>query len=161
MLKLKFGNICNIKAFRARVELKDEDNFITEFLPILVSNSLGDDENTSIIIKTPVAILLDNNGDGVILGAIHTDENPPVEINNNKKYLYFSDGTKLEYDKENHILKADVKGEAYIKANKATIEGDLFVTGDVSDKKGSMQTIRDVYNSHTNPNGGVVQEKME
>ena len=34
------------------------------------------------------------------------------------------------------------------------IEGNLKVSGNVQDQKGSMQEMRDIYNSHTNPNNG-------
>lgn len=34
------------------------------------------------------------------------------------------------------------------------IEGNLKVSGDVQDQKGTMQEMRNIYNSHTNPNNG-------
>lgn len=158
---LKFGHICNIDGFRARVKIDDEDGYITDFLPIVVSNSTVNDTNNPIEIDTPVAISLTNDGqDGVILGAIHTDNNPPIIKNNNKKYYRFKDGSHFEYDPNTHILIADIKGEAIVTANKLTVNSNLFVNGDIYDKKGSMQNMRDIYNNHTNPDGGKTPELM-
>lgn len=167
-MRLRFGNICNIDGFRARVELPDEDYIKTDWLPVLVSNSLSNQENNPVDIQTPVAVLLDESGqDGVILGAIYTDSNPPVIVDSAKKYYRFKDGSHFEFDPNTSKFTADIKGEGYIKCTKMTHEGDINVIGniiatkEVSDKKGTMQAIRDTYNGHTNPNGGVVKEKME
>jgi len=42
----------------------------------------------------------------------------------------------------------------------AEIDGDLTGTKDVSDKKSSIQGMRDIYNSHTHPDTDPVIEKM-
>ena len=167
-MQLRFGNICNIEGFRARVELPDEDYAKTDWLPILVSNSLSNQENNPIDIQTPVAVLLDESGqDGVILGAIYTDSNPPAVVDSTKKYYHFKDGSHFEFDPNTSKFTADIKGEASIKAVKTTFEGDVDVIGNITatkekkNKKGSMQAVRDTYNGHTNPDGGVVKEKME
>ena len=75
--------------------------------------------------------------------------------------------TRNEMEDLVNEIAAEIKGEASIKAVKTTFEGDVDVIGnitatkEVSDKKGSMQAVRDTYNGHTNPDGGVVKEKME
>ena len=98
---------------------------------------------------------------------MNPDSNPPVIVDSAKKYYRFKDGSHFEFDPNTSKFTADIKGEGYIKCTKMTHEGDINVIGniiatkEVSDKKGTMQAIRDTYNGHTNPNGGVVKEKME
>lgn len=42
-----------------------------------------------------------------------------------------------------------------VSKSKAIIFGDLFVQGNVSDKNGSMQEMRNTYNSHNHSNNGT------
>lgn len=41
-----------------------------------------------------------------------------------------------------------------LKVEETFIEGNLKVSGNVQDQKSTMQEMRDIYNSHTNPNNG-------
>lgn len=156
---LKFGYITNYdECGRVKVKIEDEDNVITDFIPVIRTSASKDETGSTIDMNTLVSVILDdlNLLNGVCLGAVNTK--PVKSIN--KKYHQFTDGSTIEYDRENHILTTDVKGEITAKANKTTIEGDLFVKGsiiatkDITDKKSSMQSIRDTYNAHKNPNNG-------
>ena len=79
--------------------------------------------------------------------------------NTNKKYHKFTDGTVLEYDRETHNLNAVVKGTITGKADNTTLDSPLNVlenivsSKDVSDKKGTMQAIREAFNNHVHTNG--------
>lgn len=48
----------------------------------------------------------------------------------------------------------------WLKKDGTHIKGDLFVDGQVKDKKGSMQQIRDTYNKHTNGNTPTPSPQM-
>lgn len=48
----------------------------------------------------------------------------------------------------------------WLKQDGTHIEGDLFVNGEVFDKKGSMQEMRDTYNAHTNGNTPTPNPQM-
>lgn len=45
-------------------------------------------------------------------------------------------------------------------AGGSKIEGDLIATGGITDSKGSMQGMRDTFNSHTNNNQGLSSQNM-
>ena len=154
---LVFGHITNYDdAGRVVVEL-DETGFKTDFIPIIVTNSEKDNSGSPIDINSFVAVILDETNplNGVCLGAVNTLPRKSVD----KLYHEFSDGTLLEYDRAEHKLQADVKGEIEVTASKTTLNGDLYINGnivcskDVSDKKGSMQAIRDWSNEHLHTDG--------
>lgn len=154
---LVFGHITNYDdCGRVVVEL-DETGFKTDFIPVLVSNSEKDKSGSPIDINSFVAVLLDerNPMNGVCLGVVNTSPRKSVD----KFYHEFSDGTLFEYDRAEHKLIADVKGEINTTAAKTILNGDLYVNGniycaeDVSDKNGTMQSIRDWANGHRHSNG--------
>lgn len=156
---LRFGYITNYSNGRVRVQIQDEDNFITDEIPIIRTNASKDKTGNTIDSNTLVAVILDdiNPLNGVCLGAV---EVMPVD-NPSKTFHQFTDGTNLEYDRKTHILTADVKGEIHSSSTKTVLDGDVYingsvyVSGDVSDKAGTMQEMRDIYNKHKNPNNGA------
>lgn len=74
-----------------------------------------------------VAVLLDPLGEeGVVLGAIYSEADPPPVTDPAKWHKTFEDGTVIEYDSNLHELKADIKGKADIKADgPVTLEAQL------------------------------------
>jgi len=62
---------------------------------------------------------------GFVIGAIYSDVEKPPENTRDKKVVVFEDGTRIEYDRENHKLYADVKGEIFIRAT-----GNVSVVSD-------------------------------
>lgn len=156
---LKYGYITNYSNGRVRVQIQDEDNFITDEIPVIRTIASKDKTGDTIDSNTLVAVILDdlNPLNGVCLGAIDVmpSDNP------DKSFHQFTDGTNLEYDRKSHILSADVKGEIHCCSPKTVIDGDLYINGsvyvsqDVSDKTGTMQAMRDIYNKHKNPDNGA------
>ncbi len=154
---LMFGRITNYDDCGRVVVESEETGFKTDFIPILVSNADKDKSAGTIDINSFVAVLLDdiNPMNGVCLGAVNTLPRGDID----KKYYTFMDGTHFEYDRAEHVLTAEVKGEISASATKTTLNGDLYVNGniicseDVSDKKGTMQAIRDWANQHSHLNG--------
>ena len=53
---------------------------------------------------------------GFILGAYYNQKDKPPVIDQNKRTVKFKDGTIIEYDRKQHKLTADVKGDIDIKA---------------------------------------------
>lgn len=154
---LKFGHIVKLgDCGRVIVEF-DENGAETDEIPVIVSNSCKDESADTIDIGAFVAVLLDdaNPETAVCLGAVRTTPRKSI----NKKYHQFEDGTNLEYDRENHTLTADVKGEINAIAENTTLDSPLNVTEnitslkDVSDKNGTMQAIRDFINNHVHTDG--------
>ncbi|CAB1222489.1 phage baseplate assembly protein domain-containing protein [Acinetobacter bouvetii] len=69
-----------------------------------------------------------------------------------------AEGETCIYDQHGHSV--------WLKEDGTHIKGDLFVdgnlqsTGDVSDKKSSMQKMREIYNGHTNGNTPQPSQQM-
>ena len=154
---LAFGHITNYDACgRVVVEL-DETGFKTDFIPVLVTNCEKDKSGSTIDINSLVAVIIDetNPMNGVCLGSVNISPRKNID----KVYHEFLDGTLLEYDRAEHKLSADVKGEINASATKTTLNGDLYVNGniicaeDISDKTGTVQSIRDWANKHVHSEG--------
>lgn len=152
---LKFGVVTAINPLtaKARVEFAD-DNILSYWLPILQKKTLKDKFYSILDVGEQVACLMDENSeDGVILGSIYTSLDEVPGITKDQHIAKFEDGSFIEYNKENQMLT--------IVAKTVNIVGDIYQTGflentdgilsatDITDKKSSMQAMRDVYNSHT------------
>lgn len=152
---LKFGIVTAINSLtaKARVEFAD-DGIVSYWLPILQKKTLKDKYYSIVDIGEQVACLMDENSeDGVILGAIYTNLDSVPGISKEQHLIKFEDGSFIEFNKERQQLT--------IVAKTVSIVADIFHTGklentdgiisatDITDKKSSMQGIRDVFNSHT------------
>lgn len=152
---LKFGVVTAINPLtaKARVEFAD-DNILSYWLPILQKKTLKDKFYSIVDVGEQVACLMDENSeDGVILGSIYTSLDEVPGITKDQHIAKFEDGSFIEYNKENQMLT--------IVAKTVNIVGDIYQTGflentdgilsatDITDKKSSMQAMRDIYNSHT------------
>ena len=152
---LKFGIVTAINPLtaKARVEFAD-DNILSYWLPILQKKTLKDKFYSIVDVGEQVACLMDENSeDGVILGSIYTSLDEVPGISKEQHIAKFEDGSFIEYNKENQMLT--------IVAKTVNIVGDIYQTGflentdgilsatDITDKKSSMQAMRDIYNSHT------------
>ena len=172
---LVFGEIVSTKGHLAKVKLYDCEEFETDWMHIPQMCTVKDKSFSNYEIGTEVALILGENGDdGCIIGALYNDEDVSVSENNNIKTIVFSDGTNISYDKENHVFLLDIKGDATIKSERGlTLDCDVKITKtlevekdvkvsksivaeeDITDKGGSMQDIRDTYNSHGHPANGA------
>lgn len=151
---LVFGEIVAINKYQVRLRLPDYDNFETDWYFVPQLCTVEDKSYNMLEIGTTVAaVASDNLDDGCIIGALYNDEDVCIADNKNLKTIHFSDGSLIEYNKETHNLTLNITEKANITAKEVIINGDLKVNGNVSDQKGTMQTIRDVYNSHTHGNG--------
>lgn len=161
MLDLLFGHVTNVdKNGRVCVKLEELDNYTTDYLPVIKSKSKNDKQGDFLEMDEEVAVVFDvEKKDGVVLGAINTDESPLPIFDRNKKYYTYSDSTHFEYDKAEHKATANIKGTAEVTTQKTIHTGDLYVMGniicsqDVSDKIGTMQAMRNIFNPHVHPKG--------
>lgn len=94
------------------------DDFVTTWLQIVYPFTLKDKSCFPLSVNEQVACLMDEYcEDGIIFGATYSSQDtPPNEANDHTFVTKFEDGTILKYDKSTHILTADVKGEADLKA---------------------------------------------
>ena len=154
---LKFGTVTNINPLtaRARVEFAN-DNMTSYWLPILQKKTLKDKYYSVLDVGEQVACLMDENcEDGVILGAIYTSlDGVPASIKE-QHLIKFSDNALFEYNKETQTLTINVKQVNIIAdiLNTGTFQNTKGISSnaDITDKKSSMQAMRDIYNSHTHP----------
>ena len=151
---LRFGTITSInpKTARAKVQFAN-DGMNSYWLAVLQNRTFKDKFYSMPPIGEQVACLMDENSEeGVILGAIYTSEDTPV-IETEKQYsANFEDGTLINVDKETQTLTLTFPNIHLI--GDITHEGSLSNTdgitsdADITDKKSSMQDMRDTYNSH-------------
>ncbi|MEE0495104.1 MAG: phage baseplate assembly protein V [Cyanobacteriota bacterium] len=151
---LKFGTITSINPLTARARVQfAEDGMNSYWLAVLQNRTLNDKFYSMPTVGEQVACLMDENSEeGVILGSIYTSEDTPV-IETEKQYsANFEDGTFANVDKETQTLTLSFPNIHLI--GNITHEGTLSNTdgiisqADITDKKSSMQVMRDIYNPH-------------
>lgn len=123
---------------KARVRVR-VGNWLTAWLP-WVTKRAGQDVQWWPVEKGEQVVLLSPGGDmaqAVVLGSLYQQQqqdivadrmqDAPEQIHRTQ----YQDGTVLEYDRKNHILRADVKGSVTMSVEKdlsATIQGSAQVT---------------------------------
>lgn len=143
---LKFGQISEIdfKKGMARVYF-DEDEMVSGWLQISVLRSGKDQITFPFDINESVYCIMDENCEfGVVAGAVYTNKVKPNECAAGKLRIEFADKTTIEYDRNSHILKLEIKGKTIINCDEKTevtapevtitatetkITGKLSVTG--------------------------------
>lgn len=115
--RFKFGKVSETKPGFARVVFADLDNMETEFLPLLLSQTLENRQIHTIDAGSLVAVLMDDHlEDGVILGAIYSAKNPPEQVENTIAKFKARDGGFISYNTANGELLIETKGLTQIKA---------------------------------------------
>lgn len=151
---MRFGIVSQINPVlaQARVNFGDDDS--TSFwLPILQTKTLKDKFYSIPDVGEQVACLMDENSeDGVILGAIYSTEDVPVVTSEKQISLNLENNALINIDKETNTLT--------ITFQNINLNGNINHTGilintdgitsqsDITDKKSSMQVMRDIYNPH-------------
>jgi phage baseplate assembly protein gpV len=91
--------------------------------------------------------------DGVILGAIYTTEDTPINQSEKEVAANFDDGTFINVNKETQTLTISFPNINIV--GNITQDGTLANTNgitsqaDVADATSTMQEMRDIYNPHT------------
>ena len=102
---------------RVKVEIRDtvKKTLVTKFLPVLVPCACSDLHFDLPAIGDEVLCCFLPNGleQGFVIGSLYGKQDPPVK-EADKFHRLFKDGTFIEYDKENHKLTCDVKGDVEI-----------------------------------------------
>ncbi len=100
----------------ARVKIPDLDDLISHDLQVLQRKTRKDKDYWNPDLEEEVLCLFLGNGleRGFVLGALYNKEDKPPANSQDKRCIVFEDGTRLEYDRKEHKLTADVKGDAVI-----------------------------------------------
>lgn len=109
---LKFGIVTNIdeKKAQARVQFPDSDGVLSYWLPVMQVKTLKDKFYIMPDIGEHVVCLMDENSEeGVILGAIYSEQDVCPVVSKDKIIAQFSDGTSIEIDKKLGDLTINVK----------------------------------------------------
>jgi len=106
MTHLKFGAVCDRNAplglFRVNF---DEDEITSDWLSAVVTNTQGSKVSHPFDINEQVACLMDEHCEqGVILGAVWSNEDQPDGAGDDVWRVFFSDGAFLQYDRAAHVL---------------------------------------------------------
>ena len=141
----------------ARVQIL---NRVTDFLPVMQSANSFKTHATPIRPGEQVVVFHPyGDGDsGIIMGAIfNKGEKEPAGYNDNKEVTIYMDGTVVAYDASSKVMEINAVGTINITCKNATvnadtvditavttnngnvsINGDLSVSGSISDSKGSL-----------------------
>lgn len=125
-VKMEYGVVCAVRPGFAQVHLT-ADRIPTWWLPVIRRKSRSDKESWQLEINEHVVCLLDEHcHTGVILGAIH-DEKQDLADNDEDIGIFrkkFSDGTVIEYNKNEGKYSQTVKESSFLQDGKFTIAVD-------------------------------------
>ena len=152
---LRFGIVSQINPVlaQARVNFKDDES--TSFwLPILQTKTLKDKFYSIPDVGEQVACLMDENSeDGVILGAVYSSEDIPVVASEKQISLNLENNSLINIDKITNTLTItfqNINLNGNINHQGMLINTDGITSqADITDKKSSMQAMRDIFNPHT------------
>lgn len=123
---VRIGKVSSVNIEKARVQVvfEDIDNMVSVDLPLLFPQGLKNKFYAVPDIGENVLCLFIEQGlsDGFCLGSFYTDLVLPPVSNQDKVHFAFEDGTSIEYDRKEHKLVADIKGDAQIQADKIQAE---------------------------------------
>lgn len=151
---------------RVKIEVEEYDNFLSGWFFVPQNCTVKDKSYNTMALNTLVAaVCTDDLQDGCVIGALYNDEDVCVLSDENKKYIFFEDGTKILYDKQEKNLLIDAVNTINLKAVQTSfttdlkikgnldVDGDIKATGDITDKAYSMAQMRSKYGGHTHTNG--------
>lgn len=152
---LRFGIVSQINSNNAQVRVQFGDDGSTSFwLPVLQKKTLKDKFYCLPDIGEQVACLMDENSeDGVILGALYSAADIPA-VNSEKEIALNLENTSfININKETNTLTINFEN-IYITGNiqqEGIFENTFGIISqsDISDKKSSMQKMREIFNPHT------------
>ena len=140
---IRIGIVTQVYDDRAtvRVQFPDDDEEVSWEFPVLQRKTLKDKDYWLPDIGEHVVVVMLPYGQeqGFVIGAIYSDAEKPPESTRDKRVVVFEDGTRIEYDRKNHKLYADVKGDVEVK-----VSGELTaeVKGNVLVKSSTQVTIQ-------------------
>lgn len=110
-------------------------------------------------VKVPNTNRIHDISDGLVVVGVNNLQTVISDYLANGVRLKFSDACKI--DLTSGLIEA--MATLFHQIGNMLVTGNITATGDVSDSNGTtptMQDIRDAYNSHTHPGGGVPSPQM-
>lgn len=126
LIRVGFVNSINAKKGTVQVLFPDKDNKVSNNLPLLSY------EYHMPKVEDQVICLFLGNGleNGFCLGKFYSDINPPPQDDEKYYRKQFSDGTHIEYDKDQRKLKISAEKPLQIVGD-LRIQGNLTVSGEI------------------------------
>jgi phage baseplate assembly protein V len=114
---------------RVRVQFPDEDNLVSDWLPVAVPFALGARAFWLPRVGSQVATLLDEHGeDGVVLGALYSQADPAPAASARQFLVQMEDGTTVCLDPDAKLVTVTTPGSIQAQAGgniTASAGGDL------------------------------------
>lgn len=127
---IRIGEVSSVNAGNcsARVSYSDRNNTVSAELPIITRGSKNNKDYWLPDVGEQVLCIFLPNGknltEGFILGTHFSGKDKPVVNDRNKYQIQYADGSKLEYDRAEHKLNIDIKGDIDIIAS-----GNIKING--------------------------------
>ena len=168
----RYGNIHSVQARppRCRVTLGTDplsgEVHVTGWLPwsAQVDDTSSDWRMPAVGASVMVLSPGGNLANGLVFPAGYTDDRTPPSAEPGQHVTRYSDGGEVLYDTDAHELQVSLPEGGRIiivAAGGVKITGDLDVDGEVRDKNGTMQEMRDTFDGHDhneNGDGGGVTD---
>ena len=118
----RFGYVSDYdpKRHMARIHFPDKDNLVSAWIPVAIPNSLKNKDEIHLDIGEHVYCNMMGNGleAGVVLCSVYDDKNKPVVHEHDIRVVTFEDGTRIQYDRKEHLLKIECVGDIEIHADR-------------------------------------------
>lgn len=148
---LQFGLVSKVDylSCRVKVRLEEFDGLETWWLKVPQRHTKATKSRPLLPeIDEQVAVLLQRDGvNGVVLGGIYSEVEPPPVTDEHTEFVRFSDGTTASYNRQAHLLAVNCVGAISLQASQpvmvqapavtldtpqTTLEGNLQVNGNVN-----------------------------
>ena len=132
MTEVVYGMVENIeyKPLRIQAKLPDMDDILSPWALVLTARSQTAKTFDPPVKGEQVAILLYDDGESALcLGSVLSDvDNSPADKHQFSKV--FDDGTRIDYDSDNHHLTVTAVGDVTVSCNHATVNAETTINGD-------------------------------
>lgn len=143
----RIGTVCDLSSEGQQVRVNFDDlGTVSPLMQVPAFGALGDDYFWMPEIGEQVMCMFmpTGNAEGYVLFSVRGSSNSPKFANNNKRYIAFSDGGLLEYDK--------ASGTLTINAANIKITGDIDLTGGLTSSK---DVVADGISLDNHVHGGI------
>ncbi|GHV50442.1 baseplate protein [Synergistales bacterium] len=100
----------------ARVVFADKGDMVSYPFQVIVPNSLKNRDEVHLDVGEHVVCVCLGNGieTGFVLGSLYDAKNSPTVADKDKRVTIFEDGTSVEYDRKEHKMTVNVKGDVSV-----------------------------------------------
>jgi len=114
-----------------RVKFPDYDELVSYWLQVVQQQTFDNKHYYMPDLEELVLCIFLGNGPiaGFVLGAVYNEKDTPPEEGQDIYYTKYKDGTRIKYDRENHLVTKNIKGDVLITVeNNESAKGTVDVT---------------------------------